>query len=98
MRLLLFWETCYRDPISHMIPRQEYIELHLRISKALITPFDHNSAMQLAMKEWDQDTRGTGIMTEQRFIDAMFSTVDLWYVKIFRFGHLKMVCLDDEMP
>jgi hypothetical protein len=40
--------------------------------------------MLMAMKEWDQDTRATGIMTEQRFIDALFSTVDLWY-RIFFF-------------
>jgi hypothetical protein len=78
MRLLLFWETCYRDPVTHTVPRQEYIELHLRISKALITPFDYESALKMAVSEWDQDTHGTGIMTEQRFLDAMFSTVDLW--------------------
>jgi hypothetical protein len=79
MLLLLYWETCYRDPVTQHVPRQEYIELHIRVSKALISPFVHASALAMALTEWEHDVQGAHAMNEDQFLQAMFSTVDLWY-------------------
>jgi hypothetical protein len=83
MRLLLYWETCYRHPVTQQVPRQEYIELHVRISKALISPFKYSEALELAVEEWNQDTGGAESMTEEQFLLALFATVDLWYASCF---------------
>jgi hypothetical protein len=77
-RLLLYWETCYHDPATNSVPRQEYIELHLRMAKAMLPEFDFDAATHMAAQEWDNDSLGAAVMNETLFLNAMWTLVDMW--------------------
>ena len=47
--LLIYWNTCYHD-ISNNIPKQEYIELLLKISTVLIENFDIKYSYNVCFK------------------------------------------------
>ena len=61
---------------------EEYVQVSMKIYKAMIQPYDEVEAEANARKEWNDDTRGRGLTSErlpnESFKDAIFELADLW--------------------
>ncbi len=81
-----FWYTITKTPISYAIDSEscvrwkEYLDLHMKMSKALHTNFAPLRARQNALDDWRRDAEACGgqYLDRERFTDAIFEIADHW--------------------
>lgn len=79
-----FWETQSKDKDGYL-SKNEYIELLIKIQRALYENFDLNKAKIIAEKEWDKDCsdhKSYNIkifrMSYYEYFNALFELADTW--------------------
>ena len=83
-QLQLWWYTALRSMQSgdvadaHELVRERYVEVSIRIYKAMIEDFDLREAEKSAADDWEHDSRGATTLGRERFMDSMFELADVW--------------------
>ncbi len=66
------------------LAKDEYVRVHMRLSRALNPKFNYRAAALLADLDWNHDSRGQQLTTldYQSFLDFLFELADLWCVTV----------------
>ena len=66
------------DTRGLLMQRGEYLQLSLRIYRALIPAFDEAEAIRSAGEDWLADACGRPALTREEFLNSLFELADLW--------------------
>ena len=76
-----WWKLMVRKPngsYASTIDRVHYIELNMRLYKALVDPFVQAEALDSAEKDWKEDSKGHDVLNYDLFFNSIFELVDNW--------------------
>jgi len=75
------WSSDERSNYDQTIQMHEYIDVHMKMAKALRKQFDYHKAYANALADWERDTQGlpskTGL-THDKCFESIFEIADLW--------------------
>ena len=82
--LQTWWSTTLRslqsggDTHLAQLSRVHYVNLHVKISKVMVSEFDESEALHAAMEDWECDCHGQPTLGRGEFLDSLFQLADVW--------------------
>merc|ERR1712196_572820 len=76
------WSLIMRGETCSELSKRGYIELNLRLYKALMPEFDAEEAIEAAETDWMNDVGDATAMGFGGFFDSVFELVDIWVPEV----------------
>ena len=74
---LQFWTVAGLSE-QDLMPKDKYVLIHRRISKALAPELSHAEATEAAEEDWEEDRAGAAAMTFEQYANGLTGIADMW--------------------
>ena len=76
------WSLVMRGETTSELTKNGYIQLNLRLYKALMPEFDNEEAIEAAETDWQNDVGNADVMGFGGFFDSVFELIDIWVPEV----------------